>query len=237
MSWYPGNCPGVVTVGAVDEKLETWEDSYRSEHVDLAAPGVDTSSIGPGGAVRYSSGTSVSTALVSGVVALIRARFPDASADEVVARLLATAQDLGSPGRDNETGYGLVRPYQALTAEVPADAPNPVYEGLDLTDVADPGPEELGYTPPAAPTLPAPPTVETGSTSVTPFLVLLALVGAVLVVAAAVTVFLLVRASRRASPPAGVTAPPPGGPTAPPPGVPAGPPGESRPGSWTQPPG
>ena len=242
-SRYPGNCPGVVTVGAVDQDLETWEDSHRSEFVDLAAPGVETSSIGPGGAVRYSNGTSVSTALVSGVVALIRDRFPDASAGEVVARLLATAQDLGSPGRDDETGYGLVRPYEALTAEVPAGAPNPVYEGLDLTDVADPGPEDLGYTPPSAPALPAPPTVETGSTSMTPFLVLLAVVGLVLVAVAALVVFLLVRSRRQTPPGPGAFAAPPGPPHAPPPhapppGVPAGgQPGESRPGSWVPPPG
>ena len=218
-SEFPGRCPGVVTVGAVDRHLEPWENSHRSQYVDLAAPGVDTSSIGPGGKILYGSGTSDATALVSGVVALVRARFPDASASEVVARLLATAQDLGSPGRDNDTGYGLVRPYEALTAQVPASAPNPIYEGLDLTDVADPGPADLGFTPPSAPAAAAPPTVETGSTSQTPFLVLLAVVGAVLIAAVAITVFLRGRSGRKAAPPAaGAAAPPPGVPTGPPPG-------------------
>jgi len=91
------------------------------------------------GVVTSGSGTSEAAALVSGVVALLRARFPEMSARQIVTRLLATAKDAGAPGRDDQTGYGIVRPLNALTEDVPADAPNPVYEEVDrLRGVAGP---------------------------------------------------------------------------------------------------
>lgn len=61
----------------------------------------------------------------------MRARFPEMPARQVVGRLLATAKDAGAPGKDDQTGYGIVRPLNALTENVPADAPNPVYEEVD----------------------------------------------------------------------------------------------------------
>ena len=52
-------------------------------------------------------------------MALVRAKYPDLPADEVVHRLTATATDKGAPGRDNEYGYGVLNLVAALTADVP----------------------------------------------------------------------------------------------------------------------
>jgi hypothetical protein len=57
-----------------------------------------------------------------------------------VARLLFTVQDVAESGRDDATGYGFVRPYEALTASVPPDAPNPIHDALDLEE-AEPTPD------------------------------------------------------------------------------------------------
>jgi hypothetical protein len=38
---------------------------------------------------------------------------------------------VGPKGKDDRTGYGLIIARKALTANVPASAPNPVYEALD----------------------------------------------------------------------------------------------------------
>jgi subtilisin family serine protease len=65
-----------------------------------------------------SGGTSASTAMVSGAAALVRARFPNLSAVEVIHRLTATAIDKGPKGRDDEYGYGIVNLVGALTADV-----------------------------------------------------------------------------------------------------------------------
>jgi len=63
-------------------------------------------------------GTSGSTAIVSGVLALIRAKYPDLNAANVVNRLFKTATDKGDPGRDATYGFGIVDAYKAVTADV-----------------------------------------------------------------------------------------------------------------------
>lgn len=148
---FPESCPGVLTVGALTADLEPWASSGRNGHVDVAAPGVGISAVIPGGSVIQADGTSNATALVSGVVALLRAAFPDASAYELVARLLATVEDVGPPGPDLATGYGMVRPYQALTASVPANAPNPIFDELSVS--APTGAAGEPFVPPQPPTV------------------------------------------------------------------------------------
>lgn len=132
-SSFPAACPGVVAVGAIQaEGLRPWVATQRKDYVTVAAPGAQVGSIGKdGGLYHYGSGTSQATALTSGVVALIRAKNPDMSAREVVQRLIYTAKDVGPKGKDDQTGYGLIIADKALTATVPASAPNPVYAALD----------------------------------------------------------------------------------------------------------
>ncbi len=127
----PASCPGVLAVGAVDSQARPWVKTERQPYVAVAAPGVDTGSIGRAGIFGNNSGTSTSTALTAGAIALVRAKFPKMSGREVVQRIIASALDVGPPGVDQQTGYGLLRPYHALTDHVPANAPNPVYERWD----------------------------------------------------------------------------------------------------------
>ncbi|MET0474475.1 MAG: type VII secretion-associated serine protease mycosin, partial [Mycobacterium sp.] len=54
-----------------------------------------------------------------GVVALVRSRFPEMSAGEVMERIKRTARTAAS-GPDDTVGYGVVDPVAALTFEVPA---------------------------------------------------------------------------------------------------------------------
>ena len=132
----PTTCPGVLTIGASDSQLEPWEDTARGDYIHLAAPGVSIPTVTAGGMATQVSGTSVATALVSGVVALLRAQSPDASAEEILSRLFATARDIHTPGWDEATGYGLVRPYHALTEPLPSQVPQPVVELLAAVAVA-----------------------------------------------------------------------------------------------------
>lgn len=50
------------------------------------------------------------------------------SAREVVQRLIASALDSGPKGKDDQTGYGLIRPFRALTDAPPQNTPNPVFD-------------------------------------------------------------------------------------------------------------
>ncbi|MDO6712530.1 S8 family serine peptidase [Aliiglaciecola sp. 2_MG-2023] len=57
----------------------------------------------------YYNGTSMASPHVAGVAALVWANNPSCSASQVRSALGATAFDLESTGRDNQTGYGLVQ--------------------------------------------------------------------------------------------------------------------------------
>ncbi|GAA2492208.1 hypothetical protein GCM10010406_30360 [Streptomyces thermolineatus] len=121
---YPAAAPGVVAVGAVDRSGQIWEDSNYGSHVMLTAPGVYIRSAGGTTPYQLSNGTSDATAYVSGAVALLRAKFPDLTAGQIVNRLVKTAalpEDMqGKKLPDERYGYGIIRPYRALTEDIPA---------------------------------------------------------------------------------------------------------------------
>ncbi len=94
----------------------------------------------PGGYWRV-QGTSFAAPLVAATAALVRSRYPQMPAGEVVNRLLATARDLGPTGRDDRFGYGVVDPVAALTAQVPPVTANP------LDDQTSPGVTGFGPAP------------------------------------------------------------------------------------------
>jgi type VII secretion-associated serine protease mycosin len=126
---YPAAYPGVIAVAGVDQAGRRAAVSVSGPEVVIAAPAVDivSSDIRSPGRTGYKKGTGTSdaTAIVAGAAALVRAKFPDLSAAEVVHRLTATADDKGAPGRDPEYGYGIVNIVRALTAEVPPATAQP----------------------------------------------------------------------------------------------------------------
>jgi type VII secretion-associated serine protease mycosin len=131
-SYNPANCVGVLAVGGVDANLRPYAQTQRQPYVTVAAPAT-----GVGGVLRdglyhtADGGTSAATALTAAAVALVRSHFPDLSAREVVQRIIASTRDAGPKGKDDQTGYGAVRPYQALTMQVAKDSPNPVFAAYD----------------------------------------------------------------------------------------------------------
>ncbi|MEV4535456.1 S8 family serine peptidase [Asanoa sp. NPDC049518] len=119
--------PGVVSVSAVDRKGALWEGSNRGHQLAVSAPGVDViMSVNQGNGYGVGDGTSQAAAITSGVVALIRSRFPDLDAANVVNRLVKTATDKGDKGRDSLYGFGIVDPVRALTADIPRVDANPL---------------------------------------------------------------------------------------------------------------
>lgn len=110
-----GRLPDVVTVGAVDKHMSPAPFSSRGPEVDLAAPGVDVISIVPGGVPVSSSGTSFAAPHVAGTAALLWALDKRLSPEGVREILRSTARDVGSPGKDEATGFGLVDAAAAIT--------------------------------------------------------------------------------------------------------------------------
>ena len=126
---YPASYPGVVDVGAVKESNEIWEKSNSGSNLLLTAPGhriVSTSTDSDG--YGMGSGTSDSAAYVSAACALLREKFPNLTAGQLVNRLTktaglpASAKGLKLP--DEKYGYGYIRPLAALEENIPAGSEN-----------------------------------------------------------------------------------------------------------------
>ncbi|HTF08677.1 MAG TPA: S8 family serine peptidase, partial [Asanoa sp.] len=130
--------PGVVSVAAVDRNGKVWGNSSRGHELAVAAPGVNVimsvnAASSPNG-YGVGDGTSPATAIVAGVVALIRARFPDLDAANVINRLVKTSTDKGDKGRDPFYGFGIIDPVRALTANIPPVDANPLGVAAPLPD-------------------------------------------------------------------------------------------------------
>lgn len=83
---------------------------------------------------EYYNGTSMATPHVSGVATLVWSYHPECSAAQVRNALKMTAEDLGTAGRDNYYGYGLVNAVAAKTfLDASCDGP---------TDPVDPTPTD-----------------------------------------------------------------------------------------------
>ncbi|MFA1537727.1 S8 family serine peptidase [Actinomadura monticuli] len=127
----PANCAGVLSVGAVDASFKPWEKTQRQPYVKVAAPGVDMRVVLRDGKLYRGRGTSDAAAVTSGAVAIIRAKHPDMKNREVVRQLIASAMDVHEKGKDDETGYGIIRPYRPLAGKAPKSGANPVFDEFD----------------------------------------------------------------------------------------------------------
>ncbi|MBT2208297.1 S8 family serine peptidase [Actinomadura sp. NEAU-AAG7] len=113
---FPAAYPGVIAVGALDRRLRLWKDSNRRSHASVCAPGVDIVSADSSSGYVVGTGTSASSAMVAGVAALVRARYPRLTPDQVRQALVQ-----GSPPRrghptGSTTCAGTVDAVRALLA-------------------------------------------------------------------------------------------------------------------------
>jgi subtilisin family serine protease len=125
--------PGIIVVG-YSNKTYTGrhpESSYGAG-LDILAPGdfeVSTYWDPADGQSKYAKGkgSSMAVPFVSGTVALLMA--DGLSNTQAVDRVMQTAKDLGSPGRDDQTGHGFLDTARALgvsrTAPTPATPRSP----------------------------------------------------------------------------------------------------------------
>jgi hypothetical protein len=115
---FPAADPDVIAVTAIDENDQMPPFANRGNYVAVAAPGVDLMLLGPNGTYQMSSGTSFSSAYVSGTVALMLERRPSLTPDAVRQGLTLSAHHLGT-WAPSEFGAGLVDAYQAVLSVAP----------------------------------------------------------------------------------------------------------------------
>ncbi|MCX4769420.1 type VII secretion-associated serine protease mycosin [Streptomyces sp. NBC_01285] len=122
---YPAAFDGVLAVAASDRNNERAPFSQAGGFVGVAAPGVDIVSTVPGNGQCTDNGTSFSAPYVTGVAALMRAKYPAWTAAQIVARIEQTAERSVN-GHDDFVGWGVVDPVGALSGDdAPQDAPRP----------------------------------------------------------------------------------------------------------------
>ena len=108
---YPALIPGVIATTAVDQDKKLFEKADKGQFIDFAAPGVNILTMAPQGKFQLASGTSLSAAHVSGIVALLLSHKRNLPIQKTLTQ---TVTDLGKPGRDQEFGEGLVSASRAL---------------------------------------------------------------------------------------------------------------------------
>lgn len=139
----------VLTVGSVGADGSASDFTLGGPWVDVAAPGEAVVSLDPdgGGIVNTTAqsdggepfhGTSYAAPFVSGVAALVRTRFPELTARDVMRRIEDTAH-AGPASWDPFIGAGVVDPLAAVSVEMTAVPSPPTTSGVALPpEVSEP---------------------------------------------------------------------------------------------------
>ncbi|HSE96301.1 MAG TPA: S8 family serine peptidase, partial [Methylomirabilota bacterium] len=113
----------ILSVSATDsaDNLASW--SSRGNYVDLAAPGASIWTTVAGGGYGAVSGTSFSSPVTAGMVALVMSANPDLNPAEIETLLQLNADDLGTAGWDQSYGHGRINAYRTVAAAVASIPP------------------------------------------------------------------------------------------------------------------
>jgi subtilisin family serine protease len=113
---YPAAEPDVIAVTATDADDKLFNQANRGKHIAVAAPGVAILVAAPNESYNIESGTSMASAQVSGIAALLLEHNRNLDPAAIREILVSTAQDLGPAGHDDQFGAGLVDAFAALAS-------------------------------------------------------------------------------------------------------------------------
>ena len=113
---YPAAYPGVIAVGAFDSAFTKAPWSSHQRYVTVTAAGAGMTAAASSGGYRTINSTSAASAVVSGVAALIRARYPGLSVDQVRRAIITSTVYHPAGGRADGSGYGTVNADRAIAA-------------------------------------------------------------------------------------------------------------------------
>jgi len=119
----PGAFPQSISIGALSQSGELASYSSRGtieyedveyQKPDFVAPGSSVLSLGLNNDFRVMTGTSMATPYAAGVFALVKEANPDLDVDRLRKIVELSAVDLLEPGKDSESGFGLIDAYTAV---------------------------------------------------------------------------------------------------------------------------
>jgi thermitase len=148
---YPAACDNVVAVSATNSSDGRPSWSNYGDWIQVSAPGVDIVTLTLSG-YASTNGTSFSSPVASGVVALMRAANPALSNAEVVDLLLKNSDDIGAKGYDVYYGHGRVNARRAVAAAAATVPPPVADEPVAVDPVAGDPAEDVPAVDEIAPT-------------------------------------------------------------------------------------
>ncbi len=134
-SVFPSDMEGAVSVYAVDERAKPWNHQRNTGSPVISAPGVF---VGAGGifdhgwsSTGWSSGTSPATTLTSGALALVKAKYPEATGNQLLQHMVHHTGGDGPYAWDDTYGFGIVSVTEMLQTN-PTQWPDENPLGKDL---------------------------------------------------------------------------------------------------------
>ena len=139
---FPAGFPHVLTVAAVGADERPAFFSNQNAAMDLSAPGEQVLAgvpvaFDPDGrpdGFAALDGTSFAAPMVSAAVAWVRAARPDLAPDQVAQVVRRGARDVGRPGWEAATGFGVLDVAGALARRAPARDPLEPNDDVELVD-------------------------------------------------------------------------------------------------------
>ncbi|MGJ9457928.1 S8 family serine peptidase [Oceanobacillus sp. CF4.6] len=105
---HPAKYESVIGVSAVDGRLNITGFSSTGAEVEFSAPGINIISTYLYDSYGTSSGTSQASPHVTGMLAILKQKYPEMTNYEIRAELVKHVQDLGDSGRDSIYGHGFI---------------------------------------------------------------------------------------------------------------------------------
>jgi subtilisin family serine protease len=128
---YPAAYPGVIAVGAFDSAFVKAPWTSRLSYVTLTAAGAGVIAASNSGGYETMNSTSAASAIVAGIVALIRSRYPGLSVADVRTALTTTTMFHRANGLTDGSGYGAVNAAAAFGAAATLATPASDRAGAD----------------------------------------------------------------------------------------------------------
>lgn len=105
---YPAAYDEVISVAAVDHRLDVLETSLANAKVVLCAPGGYIPFVDEQGRSYTSSGTSFAAPYIASAAVILKQLAPVLDNETIAEVMIQRAVDLGDAGRDNYFGYGFI---------------------------------------------------------------------------------------------------------------------------------